>query len=167
MFQNQQENESRLFHPALHVMNSRLPADTVREDLAANACCKSGVRLKNTRSLTSGPWHSGQAQDEGGRLVVHAVAYHPGGRFECACPTARMAGCPACSGIRSLILFSLKTIALPRAEVSRLRARPKGFPIIVAPLSTSAFGGLATGEASPFGNLRAVLLMLCFSCKTV
>ena len=28
-----------------------------------------------------------------------------------------------------LILFSLKTIALPRVEVSRLRARPKGFPI--------------------------------------
>ena len=51
MFQNQQENESRLFHPALHVMNSRLPADTVREDLAANACCKSGVRLKNSREF--------------------------------------------------------------------------------------------------------------------
>ena len=28
-----------------------------------------------------------------------------------------------------LILFSLKRSALPRAEVSRLRARPKGFPI--------------------------------------
>ena len=28
-----------------------------------------------------------------------------------------------------LILFSLKRIALPRAEISRLRARPKGFPI--------------------------------------
>ena len=29
-----------------------------------------------------------------------------------------------------------------------------GFPIIVVPLSTSAFGELTTGEASPFGNLR-------------
>ena len=28
-----------------------------------------------------------------------------------------------------IILFSLKTIALPRSEVSLLRARPKGFPI--------------------------------------
>ena len=28
-----------------------------------------------------------------------------------------------------MILFSLKAIALLRAEVSRLRARPKGFPI--------------------------------------
>ena len=30
---------------------------------------------------------------------------------------------------KGLILFSLKTIALPRAVISRLRARPKGFPI--------------------------------------
>lgn len=51
MFQNQQENEIRLFHPALPVMNSRLPADTVREDLAANAGCKSGVRLKKSREF--------------------------------------------------------------------------------------------------------------------
>ena len=29
----------------------------------------------------------------------------------------------------SIILFSLKMIALSKAEVSRLRARPKGFPI--------------------------------------
>ena len=29
----------------------------------------------------------------------------------------------------SSILFSLKTIALPKVEISRLRARPKGFPI--------------------------------------
>ena len=28
-----------------------------------------------------------------------------------------------------IVLFLLKTIALPKAEVSRLRARPKGFPI--------------------------------------
>ena len=28
-----------------------------------------------------------------------------------------------------LLLFSLKMIALSKAEVSRLRARPKGFPI--------------------------------------
>ena len=47
----------------------------------------------------------------------------------------------------------------PNAGVSRLRARPKGFAVIVAPLSTSAFGGLATGEASPFGNLRSLLRM--------
>ena len=66
------------------------------------------------------------------------------------------------------ILFSLNEIALPKGEVSRLRARSKGFPIIVAPLSTSASGGLATGEPSPFGNLReAVLLLLCFLYSTV
>ena len=28
-----------------------------------------------------------------------------------------------------IILFALSTIALPKAEISRLRARPKGFPI--------------------------------------
>ena len=48
-------------------------------------------------------------------------------------------------------------------KVSPLRRRAEGFAVIVAPLSTSAFGGLATGDESlspqrafrsPFGNLR-------------
>ena len=62
-------------------------------------------------------------------------------------PDTRKAKLPIPAGMGSFIIRM-------QAEVSRLRARPKGFPIIVAPLSTSAFGGLATGEASPFGNLR-------------
>ena len=41
--------------------------------------------------------------------------------------------------------------------IPRLRARAEGFAIIVASLSTSAFGGLATGEASPSALLRALL----------
>ena len=45
------KTKSAFFIQALHGMNSRLPADTVREDLAANACCKSGVRLKNSREF--------------------------------------------------------------------------------------------------------------------
>ena len=89
---------------------------------------------------------------EGGRLVVHAVAYHPGDRFECACPTARPTGCPACSGIRSLILFSLKTIALPRAEVSRLRARPKGFPIALWKPSGRPFDAMLLMQNSMTGR---------------
>ena len=68
------------------------------------------------------------------------------------------------------ILFSLNEIALPKGEVSRLRARSKGFPIIVAPLSTSAYGGLATGEPSPFENLRdrplAAMLFIQHSIRT-
>ena len=146
------KTKSAFFIQALHGMNSRLPADTVREDHAANACCKSGVRLKIPGVCPCGPRHSGQAQDEGGCLVVHAVAYHPGGRFECACPTARTAGCPACSGIRSLILFSLKTIALPRAEVSRLRARPKGFPIALWKPSGRPFDAMLLMQNSMTGR---------------
>ena len=49
----------------------------------------------------------------------------------------------------------LSHILICGRKISPLRRRPKGFPVIVAPLSTSAFGGLATGEASPFGNLQA------------
>ena len=43
-------------------------------------------------------------------------------------------------------------------RISPLRRRAKGFAIIVAPPSTSAFGGLAAGVASPLVNLRAASL---------
>ena len=36
---------------------------------------------------------------------------------------------PRDAGSADVVLFSLNTIALPRAGISRLRARPKGFPI--------------------------------------
>ena len=36
---------------------------------------------------------------------------------------------PRDAGSADVVLFSHKVIALPRTEVSRLRARPKGFPI--------------------------------------
>ena len=45
----------------------------------------------------------------------------------------------------------------PTRGISLLRRRPGGFPVIVAPLSTSAFGGLATGEPSPPGLLRGLI----------
>ena len=43
-------------------------------------------------------------------------------------------------------------------RISPLRRRTEGFAVIVASLSTSAFGGLATGEASPSALLRTVSL---------
>ena len=45
----------------------------------------------------------------------------------------------------------------PTRRFSRLRARPGGFSVIVVPLSTSAFDGLATGELLPPGLLRGLL----------
>lgn len=99
------KTKSAFFAQALHVMNSSLPAETVKEVLSANACCKSGARLKNSREfarihaglsipdrlrlISARPYmHMGHAElDEDGCLVVHSVAYHPGDKFECACPT--------------------------------------------------------------------------------
>ena len=49
-------------------------------------------------------------------------------------------------------------ILIRSKRISPLRRRAKGFAIIVAPLSTSAFGGLATGEPSPFAILRSAPL---------
>lgn len=97
--------KSEFFAQALEVMNEKLPPETVQEILEANACCKSGSRLKNSKEfarthanlsiserleLISARPHlnMGSAElDENGYLVVHAVAYHPGEKFECVCPT--------------------------------------------------------------------------------
>ena len=49
---------------------------------------------------------------------------------------------------------SLQLAAAAAKKVPRLRTQAEGFAIIVASLSTSAFGGLATGEASPSALLH-------------
>ena len=51
----------------------------------------------------------------------------------------------------------LRLAAAAAERVPRLRAQAEGFAVIVASLSTSAFGGLATGEASPSALLRGTL----------
>lgn len=97
--------KSAFFAQALDVMNEKLPPEAVQEILEANACCKSGVRLKNAKEFAktyknlsiserlaqigARPYlNMGRAElDENGYLVIHAVAYHPGSKFECACPT--------------------------------------------------------------------------------
>ena len=97
--------KSTFFKQALEVMNEKLPSETVKEILEANACCKSGTRLKNSKEfarihadlgvsdrlklISERPYlNMGSAEvDENGNLVVHAVSYHPGEKFECACPT--------------------------------------------------------------------------------
>ena len=86
-------------------MNEKLPPDAVQEILEANACCKSGARLKNSKEfarthakfsisdrlklISAHPYlNMGSTElDENGYLVVHAVAYHPGEKYGCACPT--------------------------------------------------------------------------------
>ena len=45
-------------------------------------------------------------------------------------------------------------------RISPLRRRAEGFAVIVASLSTSAFGGLATGEASPSALLRTLPVVM-------
>lgn len=97
--------KSAFFAQALDVMNDNLPPEAVQEILEANACCKIGARLKNSKEfarthanlsiserlaqISARPQlNMGSAElDENGHLVVHAVAYHPGPKFECACPT--------------------------------------------------------------------------------
>lgn len=97
--------KSAFFRQALEVMNEKLSVETVQEILEANACCKSGTRLKNSKEfarihsklslsdrlklISARPYlNMGCAElDENGYLVVHAVAYHPTEKFECACPT--------------------------------------------------------------------------------
>lgn len=99
------KTKAAFFSQALEVMNARLPADEVRAILEANACCKGGSRLKNSREfarinaelgveerlkLISGrPYlNMGRAElDADGFLIVHAVSFHNGERFECVCPT--------------------------------------------------------------------------------
>ena len=97
--------KSAFFRQALDVMNEKLPPKQVQEILEANACCKSGARDKASKEfarinaekaieerlelISERPYlNMGSAElDEHGRLLVHAVSYHPGEKFECACPT--------------------------------------------------------------------------------
>lgn len=97
--------KSAFFRQALDVMNEKLPPKQVQEILEANACCKSGARDKASKEfarinaekaieerlelISERPYlNMGSAElDEQGRLLVHAVSYHPGEKFECACPT--------------------------------------------------------------------------------
>lgn len=97
--------KSAFFRQALDVMNEKLPHEKVQEIIEANACCKSGSREKNSKEfarvntdlgiadrlklISSRPYlNMGSAElDDNGSLIIHAVSYHPGDKFECACPT--------------------------------------------------------------------------------
>lgn len=90
---------------AITVTNEKLPKKKVQEIIEANACCKSGARLKASQEfarvhkddsieerlalISERPYMkmgSGSLNADGD-IVVHAVSYHPEDRFECACPT--------------------------------------------------------------------------------
>ena len=97
--------KSAYFKQALDVMNERLPKERVQEIIEANACCKSGARLKASKEfarmnhnlpmekrldkISERPYmNMGTAElDSDGFLIVHAVSYRSEDRFECACPT--------------------------------------------------------------------------------
>ena len=97
--------KSAFFRQALEVIKEKLPSETVQEILEANACCKSGTRLKNSKEFAKNHANLGISDrlkliserpylnmgsaglDQNGYLVVHAVSYQPGEKYECACPT--------------------------------------------------------------------------------
>ena len=97
--------KSAYMKQALEVMNAELPKERVQEIIEANACCKSGARLKVSKEfariheadtieerlalISQRPYmNMGTAElDSDGYLIVHGVSYHPEDRFECACPT--------------------------------------------------------------------------------
>ncbi len=97
--------KSAYMKQALDVLNESLPRARVQEIIEANACCKSGARLKASKEfarinadipieerltkISARPYmNMGTAElDADGYLIVHAVSYHPEDRFECACPT--------------------------------------------------------------------------------
>ena len=97
--------KSAFFKQALDIMNEKLPPEQVQNILEANACCKSGARKKASEEfarinadkpieeklalISDRPYlNMGSAElDENGLLLVHAVSYHPGEKFECVCPT--------------------------------------------------------------------------------
>ena len=99
------KTKSAFFAHALTVMNEKLPPESIQKILESNSCCRSGARLKNSREfakryagystlerlklISENPnLNMGSAGlDENGCLVVNAVAYHSGDKFECVCPT--------------------------------------------------------------------------------
>ena len=97
--------KSAYMKQALDVMNEELSKERVQEIIEANACCKSGARLKASKEfaeihkdasieerlalISQRPYMNmgTAALNEDGDLIVHAVSNHPEDRFECACPT--------------------------------------------------------------------------------
>ena len=97
--------KSAFFKQALDVMNEKLPKGQVQQIIEANACCKSGARLKASREfariqadkpleerlqlISERPYmNMGSAElCENGDILVHAVSFHNGERYECVCPT--------------------------------------------------------------------------------
>lgn len=97
--------KSLFFKKALEVMKKELPEERVQEIFESNACCKSGVRAKNSREeakqnvslgieeklqrISERPeMNMGRAElDSAGFLIVHGVSFYLDGKFQCACPT--------------------------------------------------------------------------------
>ncbi len=97
--------KAEFFKQALSVMETELGVDKTREIFEANACCKTGTRLKASKEfarineglgmeeklikISKAPYMNMGAAvlDENGEIVVHAVNYIVDGVFCCACPS--------------------------------------------------------------------------------
>lgn len=97
--------KSAYMKQALDMMNEKLPKEKVQEIIEANACCKSGARLKASNEfarihrddpiearlalISERPYlNMGRAElNDDGDIIVRAVSAYQDGRYECVCPT--------------------------------------------------------------------------------
>lgn len=99
------KNKASFFHQAIDVLEKALAPEQVKEIVEGNACCKSGVRERNSKKfagindglgimerlekINKAPYlNMGHAEiDDKGDLIVYGVSYMYEGKYECGCPT--------------------------------------------------------------------------------
>lgn len=96
------KTKAAYFKHATDVLTARLDADTLREIYEANACCKSGARLKTSKAFAKDNADASLEEklarippvtnmgrpvlNADGTITVHAVSYLRDGKYRCACP---------------------------------------------------------------------------------
>lgn len=90
------------FKRAVEIMENKLEPETTQEILEYNGCCKSGAREKASKAFAKEyanlPWQErldkivnvpnmGKPElNKDGTITLHAVYFHDGEKFNCACP---------------------------------------------------------------------------------
>lgn len=92
----------KFFSNAINVMNETLPKDEIIRIMDDNACCRSGMRAKNSKNFSNMHKHSniderleilrqdsllymGEANRDGNYIIVKGVNYRVNGQYRCAC----------------------------------------------------------------------------------
>lgn len=92
---------SAYFKRAIDILTEQVEPEIMIDLLAANACCKGGAREKNSKAfakankdnsleeklalIPSVPQAGRPVLNEDGSITVHAVYYHDGTKYLCAC----------------------------------------------------------------------------------